>query len=230
MHYHYIASTICGFLKATATASPSLTPSSASSAGSRSSLSRQADQVCVASALETAGLMDMLRRDWGLDSITVMMTQFVSVATFVLMEDLQSTASQAAFVELCVAARSFARRWALGKGMLRMVQQTAKEMQISLPEETAALFEDFESRAWNTTDRKDVGGGGASGSVAGAAAATKRDPRFSEMVLDQLLDKWDDIMRSNAQGPSSSSLSMRPSERCAGKRKPTPGPDEMTDD
>lgn len=229
MHYHYIASTICGFLKATATASPSSTPSSASSAGSRSSLSRQADQVCVTSALETAGLMDMLRRDWGLDSITVMMTQFVSVAAFNLMEDLRSTASQAAFIDLCVAARSFARRWTLGKGVLRMVQQTAKEMQISLPKETAPLFEDFESRAWDPTDRERVGGGGASGSVAGAAA-TKPHPRFSDTVLDQLVDKWDDIMRSTAQGPSSSSSSMPPLQRRAGKRKPTPGPDEMTDD
>lgn len=191
-------------------------------------MAHRADQLCLSSALEIARLVDMVRREWGLDSVTVMMTQFISVAIFTLMEDLPSPTSRAAFIELCVAARSFSRRWTLGKSMLRLVQLTAREMRISLPRETAVLFEDFESRTWKpTTERKRLGnvfsssaamtmppaglgagpGPGAASSPSPSSSSSssfKKDKsKMSEMlVLDQLLDHWgDDVLISSSRIP-----------------------------
>lgn len=191
MHYQIVTITMFAFLKSPGPPGAASTSSfSASAAPSASTAADRARRLCISSALEVARLTDLHRRQNGLDSVTVMMTEHITISLFILMEDLDAAASRAAFIELCVVARSFARRWTLGKGMLRLVQLTAQEMKVNLPRETVMLFHDFETRIWRPTDRQLF----SSAYLSFNAAVRRQRTEQYEASLDQLLEKWDDLV------------------------------------
>lgn len=74
------------------------------------------------------------------------------MSLFTLLEELDDPVHRSAFVELCIIGRAFSRKWILTKGILRMLQVSAKQNEIVLPAETNALFLDFEQQMWEKGD------------------------------------------------------------------------------
>jgi hypothetical protein len=114
--------------------------------------------------------------------------QWVSVGLFALLEGLDEPNNRTAFIELCIVARAFSRRWVVSKAILRMIQITATQMQVTLPSEVEALFLDFESNDWTTQDRETL-----SSSYPNFAAFHQSDGAAEEADMDEFLKKWDKL-------------------------------------
>ncbi|KAK5100450.1 hypothetical protein LTS08_005199 [Lithohypha guttulata] len=85
-------------------------------------------------------LMLRMYREWGHDHFPVIITQPVSLALFALLDHLHEQASLTAFVSLCYTMHAAARRYMVGKGVMRLLQQTAWDRGIQLPSEVMHLF------------------------------------------------------------------------------------------
>lgn len=90
------------------------------------------------------------RSQWPVDCIPGTMTQYTSVAMFTLLENLHDAQSKQAFIESSIILRSLARRWQPAKGILRLIQLKAMEMDCALPVETQIIFREFEAELWKT--------------------------------------------------------------------------------
>ncbi|RAH71875.1 C6 transcription factor [Aspergillus aculeatinus CBS 121060] len=146
-----------------------------------------ARELCLASARRITHLLGIHRAKWGIDRMSPSTIQWWSIGLFTLMESLDSQENRNAFVELCIIARAFARRMPLAKGILRMIQLSANQMQVVLPEETEALFEDFETLAWKASDSR----GFSSFYPHFHTVVQQGSLRQPEVDLDQFLAKWD---------------------------------------
>lgn len=183
MHYHYLMMTLFGFLK-----SPDEAESEATS--------EHAKEMFLSSATQIGELMRIYRREWGVDRIPIVTTHYIAVALFMLLDDLGSEPRRAAFVELCVAARAASRRFKLGKGILRLVQLTAKQMEVDLPPEMAKLFQEFEAKSWGSKEAQHYSS--QYPHILAAIEHDKLDP--GTLALDALLEKWEglDLKRNTA--------------------------------
>lgn len=92
------------------------------------------------SAREVARLIETFHSRWRLNLLPVVFTQYTTISLFTLLEALDDDDNRTAFVQLCIVARSFARRWTVAKGMLRLVQRSAKQMGVDLPPKASTLF------------------------------------------------------------------------------------------
>ncbi|RMJ28952.1 Transcription factor [Aspergillus sp. HF37] len=137
LRYHILIMTIFGFLKRPADSEPSGLTSA-----------NHAQERCVLSAREVTWLIETFRSRWRLYLLPVSFTQHTTISLFTLLEALDDNDNRTAFVQLCIVSRSFARRWAVAKGMLRLVQLSAKQMGVDLPPEASTLFESVESKVW----------------------------------------------------------------------------------
>lgn len=79
------------------------------------------------------------------------------------------------------------RRWMFGKGLMRLVQVTARHLGVTLPPETDVLFSDFESKIWSSQDREKLSS--FYPNLAVSAGAFQDD----EKELDRFLEKWDGL-------------------------------------
>lgn len=147
---------------------------------------KRARGLCVSSAQANAQLLDIQRDSWNLEQMPPVNVHWVTVSMFTLLEYLDEERSRDAFVSLSVVAKAFSDRWSLGKGMLRSIQVTAKQMKIKLPEETDALFTDFECN-WRPEDRKVL-----TSQYPNFANSVKRG-QVEEIELDMFLAKFDDL-------------------------------------
>lgn len=131
MRFQIYRATLYSFLKS----HPSI-PSAAFSA---------AKHQCISSALTARDLIRIHRAKWRrLEHLPLGYIQPITVSLFTLLEDLETVASRQAFIDLVVLARSMARRCQLARGILRLVQLTARQEKITLPEEVRAILQDFE--------------------------------------------------------------------------------------
>lgn len=150
-----------------------------------------AKAICLASAREIATNIATHRRKWGIDRFPSPSIQWVSAGLFALLDGLDDPANRSAFIELCVVARSFSRRWPLAKAILRMIQLTAEQMGV-LPSEVEPLFLDFERKDWTMKDRETL-----SSSYPNFAAyyqpGAERGSRADEEDMDAFLKKWDKL-------------------------------------
>ncbi|RAL08504.1 C6 transcription factor [Aspergillus homomorphus CBS 101889] len=174
MFYHTTVMQIFGFMR-----SSHVDPGTAS----------HARELCLASARQIVHLLGIHRAKWGIDRMSPSTIQWWSIGLFTLMESLDSRENRNAFVELSIIAGAFTRRVPLAKGILRMIQLSASQMQLVLPEETEALFTDFETLAWKESDAQEF---------------SSFYPHFHTVVqhgsfrqpgvdLDQFLAKWDGL-------------------------------------
>lgn len=135
-------------------------------------------------AKKVASLAEVHRALWGYDRVTAGDIQSFSMAESTLLEDLDNPDSQKAFVNLCMASKAAVRRWSLGKAMLRAIQMAAKELDVTLPSETDALFSDLEGK-WTSRRAEDIS------SRYPNFAIYLRSKRNDEAELDRFLEKWD---------------------------------------
>ncbi|KAL2827809.1 hypothetical protein BDW59DRAFT_160117 [Aspergillus cavernicola] len=140
-------------------------------------------------ARRIAQLIGIHREGWGIDRMAPCTIQWVTTALYALLGALHSTENRNAFTELCIIARAFSRRFPLAKGIMRMIQLTAKQSQVSLPEETDALFSAFAAESWTEKDPETF-----SSFYPHFASVIQNGPTRREGVaLDQFLQKWDKL-------------------------------------
>ncbi|OJJ95245.1 hypothetical protein ASPACDRAFT_36771 [Aspergillus aculeatus ATCC 16872] len=158
-----------------------------------------ARRTCVTAALAIVDLLRTHRATWGPDYISPTTIHWVSMALFTLVEELDHGVDhRTAFTELCVIARTFARKWTLMKGILRMLQVSAQKNAVALPPETHALFVDFEERMWGPAQREQFRSLYPNPS---SLAETGGDRTREEAELDSFLEKWDTLeIREGGEG------------------------------
>ncbi|KAH1430351.1 hypothetical protein KXX32_004046 [Aspergillus fumigatus] len=152
---------------------------------------QRARNICIESALRIAGLIGIHRDKWGIGRMAPSTIQWLSIGMFTLLDALDSpdTRNRAAFIEMCIVARAFARRFPLAKGILRMIQLSANQMQVVLPAETDALFTDFETRSWEGKDRQTF-----STFYPNFARVVRQGAaREEDVSMDRFLEKWDSL-------------------------------------
>ncbi|OKL58501.1 hypothetical protein UA08_06055 [Talaromyces atroroseus] len=138
MYYHATIMVFFGMLKSShrySTRPMTITP-------------REARETCVESALKIAQMIRLYRSKWSIEFISGTAVYWVSIALFVLLEELDDPFSRRAFIDICSATKAFSKQWFLAKSILRMVQVTARKMNISLPPETESSLKDFETSIW----------------------------------------------------------------------------------
>jgi hypothetical protein len=162
--------------------------------------------------LTVCDLIHTHRAKWRrLEHLPLEYTQVITLSLFTLLDDLETIASRKAFVDLVVLARSMARRCQLGRGMLRLVQLTARQEKITLPEEVRAILQDFEVEWYRGQDvdkfssyypnfpvslrgawKTDIGNSGAKGDQEEERWRRHRTGgRERSAELDLFLRKWD---------------------------------------
>lgn len=148
---------------------------------------KSARETCLSAARAVGELMEIQKSNWGFHPMNVVNMQWIVVALFVLMDDLDNPDSLTHFVELCVAATYPARRWLLLKGMFRLVQITARQKHKNLPEVVQRLFNDFESKYWKAEDKERF----SSAYPVFAASLRQQDDYIpDDFELDVFLEKW----------------------------------------
>lgn len=90
--------------------------------------------------------MRIHRSAWGADRIPVPNMLWVTTALLILLPSLSNPQNREAFIRLAVSAKTFARRWAVGKAKLELVQRRARDMGVEWPVEIGALFADEEAQ------------------------------------------------------------------------------------
>lgn len=97
-------------------------------------------------ARKISALMRIHRSAWGADRIPVPNMLWVTTALLILLPSLSNPQNREAFISLAVSAKAFARRWAVGKAKLELVQRRARDMGVEWPVEIGALFADEEAQ------------------------------------------------------------------------------------
>lgn len=157
-------------------------------------------------------LIHIHRAKWRrLEHLPLEYIQVITVSLFTLLDDLKTLGSRQAFVDLVVLARSMARRCQLARGMLRLVQVTARQEKIALPEEVRAILQDFEGEWYRGRDldkfssyypnfsvslrgawRTEIGNSGAKGDQEEERwRSNGAGGREKSAELDLFLRKWD---------------------------------------
>ncbi|KAI9933769.1 hypothetical protein MW887_004841 [Aspergillus wentii] len=138
-------------------------------------------------ARHVASLITIHRQRWGIDRMGTSTSHWVIVSLFALLEALDTQENRTAFITLCTVARSFAHRYPFGAGLLRMIQLNAAQSHITLPEETDALFADFEEETRGRTDPAQFS------SLYPNFGAAVRPDQASDTETDQFLERWDGL-------------------------------------
>ncbi|KAF5856375.1 hypothetical protein ETB97_007477 [Aspergillus alliaceus] len=142
MYYHAILITVYSFHKP----SPETNTNGILYTNHDTITPAQAEDVCLSSARSIGHWVQIYRTSWDLDPVPIFNVQWIKSALFVLLEHLENRKNCEAFVILCIAAKAFSRRSEKAKPVLRSLQDTARELKINLPLETAPLFAEFGSQ------------------------------------------------------------------------------------
>ncbi|KAB8068205.1 hypothetical protein BDV29DRAFT_184942 [Aspergillus leporis] len=150
---------------------------------------KNAQDLCLSNARRIAYILGIHREKWGIDRMAPSTVQWTSISLFTLLEALDAPENRKAFIELCIFARAISRRFALGKGIMRMIQVTASQAQVSLPEETDALFLDFETQTWRDKDSQAF----SSFYPHFSTVIRQGKARETDISMDRFLEKWDGL-------------------------------------
>ncbi|PLB49138.1 hypothetical protein P170DRAFT_436770 [Aspergillus steynii IBT 23096] len=176
LFYHTTVMQIFGFLRSNPSARTDLDPSA-----------DHAPTICLSTARRISYLLSIHRDKWGIDRMAPSTIQWISIGLFTLLEGLDALENRTAFIELCIVARAFSRRFPLAKGILRMIQLSASQQQVTLPAETGALFTDFESQSWRNNDAHEF-----SSFYPHFSSVIQQGPaRQPDVAMDLFLEKWD---------------------------------------
>ncbi|KAE8397440.1 hypothetical protein BDV37DRAFT_289431 [Aspergillus pseudonomiae] len=151
---------------------------------------KNAKDLCLSTARRIAQILSIHREKWGIDRLAPSTVQWASIGLFTLLEALDSPENRKAFIELCIFARAMSRRFALAKGILRMIQVTAQQTEVSLPTETDALFLDFETQTWRERDSLSF----SSFYPHFLTVIRQGKVRQSDVSMDLFLEKWDNLI------------------------------------
>ncbi|KAL3478133.1 hypothetical protein BJX99DRAFT_108244 [Aspergillus californicus] len=153
MSYHTIMTTVFSFLSTHPIYSVNLTVWNPTIRAALDS-PLQASDLCLSSARKIAQLTLIHRSNWGFDRMLGINIHCIMTALFALLEALDDTGNRDAFISLTVAAGTFSRRWECTKGLLRSLQNTARERGVTLPVETGPFFMELDQLSDSSTPVK----------------------------------------------------------------------------
>ncbi|KAL4913291.1 hypothetical protein BDW62DRAFT_168059 [Aspergillus aurantiobrunneus] len=180
MYYHLIIMSGFGFLKVPVPDADQVTLESISAAR----------ETCIVSARAISDLVAIYRSRWGPDRATCSDAQYICIALFMLMDDLDNQVSHSAFLNLARAAMAMSARWLLLKGMFRQVQIITFQSNETLSPDIVKLSKRFERRLWRSEDRRRF----SSAYPNFAAALQAQDEHIPEdLEMDQFLEIWNDF-------------------------------------
>lgn len=142
---------------------------------------------CVESAREVARLIYTHGESWSLERVAPVNIHWITVSMFTLLPYLDDIENQMALDKLTVASRGISRSWSLARGMLRLLQVTAKQMEVKLPYATETTLDDFELKDWGADESKNL-----SSQYPNFANSTRRG-EVDEVELDKFLAKFDEL-------------------------------------
>ncbi|KAL4908496.1 hypothetical protein BDW74DRAFT_188479 [Aspergillus multicolor] len=145
MFYHTILMIVWGHLKY---------PVNTEETNEESISPEDAKKICIDSAHSVLRILQTQRSAWGIDYANPTLLHWLSISLFTLLEELDDLGNRNAFIELCVMSRLISRKSVIMKGILRMLQGSAKQNNISLPVEVDALFVEFEDKIWNKEGKR----------------------------------------------------------------------------
>jgi hypothetical protein len=149
---------------------------------------RRAFRLCLDSATEVGRLTALHKTLYGITRLPIVNLQWITIALYVFLADLDDQEHRAAFIELCICARALARRWRFAMGVLRMIQLNAKKLHKNLPDETVRLFEDFETEFWSSGE--EVKFSSKYPDFASAISHHATDEETESLDMDSFLRKW----------------------------------------
>ncbi|KAB8336726.1 hypothetical protein FH972_021035 [Carpinus fangiana] len=100
-------------------------------------------------ARKIAELHTECHRMYGPGHTPTVMMQTSSVAMLSLLSDFDDPESKQIFTELCRACFVQALRWPLTRAIFKMVESSAQDLNIALPDECVAIFHHFNSLPWD---------------------------------------------------------------------------------
>ena len=132
-------------------------------------------EICIDEAIRISELLEMMRQHWGADHFPVITIQPATIAAFALLEDVENRPETgAAFYKLCLVLRAASRRFRVNRGVLRLLDKTAKQNGVTLPDGCADLLVDVDPNAMELDQRSATG-------------------VIDQLGLDYLLEKWEDL-------------------------------------
>ncbi|KAI9367655.1 hypothetical protein BJX61DRAFT_551200 [Aspergillus egyptiacus] len=152
-YYHTILTAVYGFLRAHPVHNQNLIPRNPQVRDAILSPSYAWD-LCLSSSRKIAQLTLVHRSNWGFDRMPGPNIHCIMAALFVLLEALDDPANRDAFISLTITAGTFFRRWKYTKGLLRALQDTARQRGITLPPETGPFFLDLDQVSDSMTPGK----------------------------------------------------------------------------
>ncbi|KAL4875847.1 hypothetical protein BJY04DRAFT_210970 [Aspergillus karnatakaensis] len=139
MFYHTIIMIVWGHLKY---------PGQTDDTNEGSISPEHAKKICIDSAHSVLRILQNQRSTWGLDYASPTILHWLSISLFTLLEELDDLGHRNSFIKLCVMSRLVSRKYPIMKGILRILQGSAQQSNISLPAEADALFVEFEDQIW----------------------------------------------------------------------------------
>lgn len=97
-----------------------------------------------ATARRIATLLATNRQRWGTRRMHPSVIHCVAVGCFTLLEELESSENNQAFVTLCNVTRDCSHHFSLAQGVLQMIQVIAQQKKVMLPQEMHSLFQALE--------------------------------------------------------------------------------------
>jgi hypothetical protein len=156
----------------------------------------EARETCVESALQITQMIRLYRLKWGIEFISGTAVYWVSIALFVLLDELENPSSRRAFIDLCSVAKVLSKQWFLMKSILRMLQITARQMHISLPPETDPLLQGFETSIWRQErDRRRLSSAFPNFSLMFQRVTGVGGGLHDPIDLDRYLEKLDEVSK-----------------------------------
>jgi hypothetical protein len=114
----------------------------------------QANTLYGEAALEIARLCNLHHASYGNTHMSVFWIHPIALSLYHLMDVDDTARFEEQITDLCIFARAMSRRWPFAMAILRMIQLTADRRQVTLPDQSRKLFEDFEKEDWHTREQR----------------------------------------------------------------------------
>lgn len=132
-------------------------------------------------ALEIADLLNTYSLDWREGYFPPMVMQPITVALLTLLEEIEDPENQRAFIGLTKTLQAVAKKFRIGRGVMKVIAATVREQHKTLPAEAEYIYrsldrEKSEGETWG--GRLSQGGD---------------DEDEDDITMAYLLEKWEDL-------------------------------------
>lgn len=157
---------------------------------------KAAKSIALRSAVSVSSLMSRHPSSWEAGRLPVADCQYIIIALYALLDDLDTRENRDAFANLCTYAQAFARRWVFAKGALRSLEIVVRRKQKTLPDTAERIFAEFERDIWKEGDSALY----SSSFHVGSGNMLLADQQDKPSEMDEMLKQWNGLQLSST-GP-----------------------------